>query len=153
MTYDQHINGTEHGSSFESSNTDVEISNGSISIGHTEKNVTTSYGFDFKTGAITVGTETESGSGLSSKYGSVKYVVSTESTYNINLPKLAEVAVEGVLDQVSSSARKVASDFQQAASAISSNDINTAATEVRESLLLAATAVVGSIVLLLPLLA
>jgi hypothetical protein len=38
--------------------------------------------------------------------------VSTETTYNINLPKLAEVVVENAVNQVTSSAQKDASDFQ-----------------------------------------
>jgi len=116
ITVDQFVNGTEYGTSYESSNTSVEITGGSISIGQTVGNVTTSFGFDSKTGSFTTGTETVSGS------GDTKYVVSTETTYTSNLPKLAQEAFGTVTAKIASTAHNVSSDFQQASSAFSSGN-------------------------------
>ena len=91
----------------------------SISVGTTANNVTNSWGFDFKTGSITTGTEVET----NTKYSNTKNVVITETTYNIDLPKLAEVAAESAYNQVASTAHNVASYFNQAASSISSGDV------------------------------
>lgn len=101
---------------------------------------------------MTIGTETESKEVNLAGYGEVTPVTSVEKTYNINWSKIAKQAVEGYVNQIVSNAKQAASDFQKTASAISSNDINTAATEVGEGLL-ATTVVVGLIVLLSLLLA
>jgi RHS repeat-associated protein len=147
ITVDQFVNGTEHGTSYETSNTSIEIADGSITIGQIVGNgITNTFGFDSKTGSITTGVEIVSGS------GDMKSVMSTETTYTSNLPKLAEKAFASVLSQISSNAQKVASDFQQASSAMSRNNYSGAAKDVGEGLLAAAIVIglIASFILLEP---
>jgi len=113
LTYDQYLEGLKWGSTFTSSNMEVNISLGSVSVGHKVRNVTTSYGINLLTGGMTIGTETESQEVNLAGYGKVKPVTSVEKTYNINWSKMAQQAVAEAENQITSSAHQVASAFQQ----------------------------------------
>ena len=122
LTYDPYFKGMESGLSFEAANTNVDISLGSVSVGQTIKDVTTSYGFNFLTGSITVGTEVEFKSNKSGEYGNSYRFVSTEKTFNINWSKIAQQAVVGAENRVTSSAHQVASAFQRVGADITNKD-------------------------------
>jgi len=107
INYDQYSKGKSSGHTLEFSNTSIDMTSDSISVGTSLKNVTNSYGFNLSTGAFTHGIETES----DTKYDNVKSIVSTEITYNINMTPAK--------DEVS----RAVSDFQQAASAINDNNL------------------------------
>jgi RHS repeat-associated protein len=138
LTYDQYLEGLKWGSTFTSSNMEVNISLGSVSVGHKVRNVTTSYGINLLTGGMTIGTETESQEVNIAGYGKGKPVTSIESTYNVNWSKIAKQVIAESENQVVSSAQQVASTFQKAGADIADNNTVKGVVEVEAGMLAAA---------------